>query len=194
MDKQDYEGYKELSMPKLKVLDLYCGLGGWSHAFKGYDVTGIDLSDYSASFPGKFIQADLLKYTPPGYYDIIVASPPCEDFTKSSFPKTWKSVVRYPPDLNRALALYNRAVEIIREKKPAYWVIENVRASQKYVGKADFHIGSRYFWSNAPFSVVNPVRDEIYGKNNLSPSPDRPQKRALIPRSIADAFRGAVER
>jgi hypothetical protein len=178
----------------MKILDLYCGLGGWSQPFKTHDITGIDIANFSPNYPGKFIKADLLQYTPAGNFDIIMASPPCEDFSKSTFPKTWASVVKYPPNLTRAQLLFNRAREIISQKKPKFWIIENVRGAQKYVGKADFHTGSRYFWSNLRFSVNNPIRDEIYGKTYLSPSPDRPQRRALIPQSIAEAFKNAVEK
>jgi len=178
----------------MKILDLYCGLGGWSQPFKTHNITGIDIANFKSYYPGKFVKADLLQYMPTGKFDIIMASPPCEDFSKSTFPKTWASVVKYPPDLTRAQLLFNRAREIINQKKPKFWIIENVRGAQKHVGKADFHIGSRYFWSNLRFSVSNPKRDEIYGKTYLSPSADRPQRRALIPQTIAEAFKNAIEK
>ena len=42
----------------MKVLDLFCGLGGWSRAFAeaGHDCTGIDIKKYWLSvsvYPGR---------------------------------------------------------------------------------------------------------------------------------------------
>jgi len=65
----------------MKVLDLFCGMGGWSKPWieSGHDVTGIDIMDYN--YPGKFIQADLLNWEPDQYYDMVFASPPCTEFS-----------------------------------------------------------------------------------------------------------------
>ncbi len=184
---------KEKGGIKMNILDLYCGLGGWAIGFlkKGHDVTGYDIIDFSEKYPGKFVKADLLTFNdfPPA--DIIVASPPCTDFSKSSFPSTWKSVQRYPPDIQKALQLFSRVYEIVQMVRPKYFIIENVRGAQKYVGKARMHIGSRYFWGNFPlFSVGN--ADDIYGKTNMPPSKDRAALRSVIPMSISRNFCEAV--
>ena len=72
----------------MKVLDLFCGLGGWSIPFieAGYDCTGIDIKNIG--YPGNFIQADLNDWTSNQHYDIILASPPCTEF---SIAKKWGS-------------------------------------------------------------------------------------------------------
>jgi len=179
----------------MKVLDLFCGMGGWARAFveNGHDVTGIDIMDYSSIYPGKFIQADLLIFTPEGYYDLIVASPPCTDFSKASMPRTWTAPSRYPPDVESGLKLFRRAREIIDLLKPRYWVIENVRGAQKFVGKADFHIGSRYFWSNVDFKIfwMQGSRD-VHGKWKMPPNKNRPAMRSMIPYSISRALEEAT--
>ena len=176
----------------MKVIDLFCGLGGWVQSFPAaWDITGYDIMDFSGRYPGKFIKADLLEYRDFGHADLVVASPPCTDFSKASFPPTWKSVQRYPPDIPLAVKLFNRAREIIDGIKPQYWIIENVRGSQKYMGRADMHYGSRYLWTNMALNL--PQGSDMYGKWLVSPSPDRPAVRAVIPRSLSVAVRDYIE-
>ena len=145
----------------MNVIDLYCGLGGWAKGFveKGDNVTGYDIIDFSEKYLGKFVKADLLTSSNFPSADIIVASPPCTDFSKASFPPSWKSVQRYPPDIPKALQLFNRVYEIVEMVKPKYYIIENVRGAEKYVGKARMHIGSRYFWGNFPLFSVGDADD-----------------------------------
>jgi hypothetical protein len=177
----------------MNIVDLYCGLGGWAVGFleKGHSVTGYDIIDFSEKYPGKFIKADLLTLNKFPKANVIVASPPCTDFSKASFPKTWKSVQRFPPDIPSAVKLFNRVYEIVELVKPQYFIIENVRGAQKYMGKARMHIGSRYFWGNFPwFSAGN--AEDIYGKWKMPPSDDRGGLRSVIPLSISRAFAESV--
>ena len=46
------------------MLDLCCGMGGWSAGFMaaGWRCVGVDLADFSASYPGECVQADLLMW------------------------------------------------------------------------------------------------------------------------------------
>jgi ubiquinone/menaquinone biosynthesis C-methylase UbiE len=48
----------------LKCLDLCCGKGGWAKGFisEGWEIVGVDLADFSAHYPGRFIRADLLTW------------------------------------------------------------------------------------------------------------------------------------
>jgi site-specific DNA-cytosine methylase len=91
----------------MNILDLYCGLGGWAIGFleKGHDVMGYDIVDFSQQYPGKFVHADLLTFNDFPDADVIVASPPCTDFSKSSFPQTWKSVQVSPRHSGGAVAV-----------------------------------------------------------------------------------------
>ena len=175
------------------ILDLYCGLGGWATGLveKGHHVIGYDIRDFSIGYPGEFIRADLLNFNDFPSADIIVASPPCTDFSKASFPKTWKSVQRFPPDIQGAKKLFWRVYEINKIVQPKYFIIENVKGAQKYIGRAQMHIGSRYFWGTFPsFNVANAI--DIYGKQKVPPSIDRPAFRAKIPLSISRSFAKAI--
>lgn len=177
---------------EIKVIDLYCGLGGWATGFieRGIDITGYDIVDFSADYPGKFVKADLLTYNDFVEADVIVSSPPCIDFSKASFPPTWKSVIRFPPNVENGKKLFNRVYEIVDIVKPKYYIIENVKGAQKFMGKARTHIGSRYFYGNFPsFNVCDAT--DIYGKTNIS-GKNRSSLRAKIPLSISRAFANKI--
>ena len=66
----------------MKILDLFCGMGGWSKAFAeaGHDCTGVDI--VNLGYPYRFIKADLNDWVPDQHYDVILASPPCTQFSK----------------------------------------------------------------------------------------------------------------
>lgn len=176
------------------VIDLFCGLGGWARGFieAGYSVIGYDIVDFSDQYLGKFIQADLLTYDEFPKADIVLASPPCTDFTKMGLPSTWTSVQKFPPDVQRGIALFRRAEEIIRIVQPEYWVIENVLAAQKYVGKARMHYGSRYLWGNFPEFTLLATGDQ-YGKWKLPPTKNRPALRSVIPYSLSRSLAEVME-
>lgn len=70
----------------MKVLDLFSGLGGWSQAFldRGHDVLRIDNDEHFRDVPRTKI-GDILTFTEPrDYYDVILASPPCQAFSLAS--------------------------------------------------------------------------------------------------------------
>lgn len=88
-------------MSKLKCLDLFCGAGGASMGYHraGFKVTGVDIAP-QPNYLFKFIQADALGYVAKhGHeYDLITASPPCQDysilshFTNGEYPRLIASV------------------------------------------------------------------------------------------------------
>lgn len=67
-----------------KLLDLFCCQGGTSMGYHqaGFEVTGVDI-DLQPRYPFEFVQADAIEYVAEhGHkYDIIAASPPCQDYT-----------------------------------------------------------------------------------------------------------------
>ena len=175
----------------MKVLDLGCGKGGWAFGFldAGFDVIGYDIHDFSAVYPGKFIQADLLSFDTFPSADVVVGSSPCTDFTKSGLPASWPAVRRFPPDIKTGVKLFNRFREIALSVSPELWVLENVRKAQDFVGPAKTHYGSRYLWGRFPDFMV-PFTGDEYGKWKLPPGPERAAVRSMIPYSLA---RGMAE-
>ena len=87
--------------------------------------------------------------------DIIWASPPCETFSLSG-----NSYYHGYPTNSRAyigLALVYKCLEIIRELKPKYWIIENPRA------------GLRTVWFMKPLEKTTATYCQ-YGMKNMKPT------------------------
>ena len=84
------------------AIDLFCGLGGWAEGFlaEGYDVIGFDIE--RRPYPGQLVLQDVLTLHGAQFRDavVIVASPPCDDFSRWDQP--WRNVVknRKTPDLS----------------------------------------------------------------------------------------------
>jgi site-specific DNA-cytosine methylase len=82
-------------MSKPVVIDLCCGLGGWSHGFiaEGWDAIGFDIERHEYGdkrYPGELILHDILDLNG---YDLaaanpwaIAASPPCQEFSYMAMP------------------------------------------------------------------------------------------------------------
>src|SRR5437667_369380 len=78
-------------------VDLFCGYGGWARGFidAGYDVIGVDNdTDCVERYPSNFIWADMRSTKGNWFTDIqiprvVVASPPCNYYSKLSLPKSW---------------------------------------------------------------------------------------------------------
>lgn len=144
----------------MKVLDLFCGLGGWSKPWveNGHDVTGIDSKDFSKDYSGKFIQADLMDWEPDQHYDIVLASPPCNEFSIIK-----KNRLGNQNEM-KGLDLVYRTHYLIDKIKPKYFVIENVKGLSNFIGqpretvKYNKHKDGKtaYLWGNFPKLSITP--------------------------------------
>jgi C-5 cytosine-specific DNA methylase len=125
----------------LKVLDLFCGLKGWSAPFaeRGHEVVSVDIE-------GRFdptICEDVLELGPRafGSFDVILASPPCEAFSVASIGHHWTGGMRaYEPRTDHArmsLALVHHTAALIEAIRPAVAVIENPRGMLRKLGVLD---------------------------------------------------------
>lgn len=74
---------------RLRVLDLFSGLGGWSQAFldAGHDVVRVELDPRFRDVPGTRIM-DARDWTEGGF-DVVLASPPCQGFSTASLGHHW---------------------------------------------------------------------------------------------------------
>jgi hypothetical protein len=151
------------------AIDLCCGRRfGWTRGLvaEGFRVIGYDVVDVP-EYPGEFRRRDIRSVSG---YDferpvLIVASPPCEQFTRHQLP--WLKRLNPPePDLS----LVEAAWRIAREAQ-APIVLENVRMAQGWLGSARAHYGSRYLWGDVPA---------------LLPSAERSRKEHLSSRAIAE--------
>jgi hypothetical protein len=169
-------------MPKPLAIDLFCGLGGWAEGFlaEGYDVIGFDIE--ARPYPGQLVLQDVR--TIDGHRmkraAIIVASPPCDDFSRWDQP--WPNVVknRREPDLSLWLV-----AERIAAEAGVSLVIENVRGAQKFMGMARAHFGKQYLWGDVPalLPTVNGLQNE--GRQKQTLSSNRKAERAKIPFVLA---------
>lgn len=136
----------------MRVLELFCGLGGWSKPWikAGHDVTGVDIKDLG--YPGRFIKGDLfdLEFAE-NSYDVVLASPPCTEF---SIAKKWGWGTQ---DERQGLDLVFRTFYLISKIKPKYFVVENVKGLAEFLpppddivkyGSRNKHGKAAYLWGN----------------------------------------------
>jgi DNA (cytosine-5)-methyltransferase 1 len=111
----------------MKLLDLYCGVGGASAGYykAGFDVTGIDLK-HGRRYPYKYIKGDVLLYLQDldflRSFDIIHASPPCQTHSITQHLRNAQG-----KSTNKLDLIPQTRAALIASGKP--YVIENVPGS-----------------------------------------------------------------
>ncbi len=83
-----------------RLLDLFCGVGGASVGYSraGFtDIVGVDINP-QPRYPFDFVHADAMTY-PLDSFDVIHASPPCQDYSKATRHFGDGSFPRYIPEL-----------------------------------------------------------------------------------------------
>lgn len=158
------------------VIDLYCGLGGWTEGFlaEGYHARGYDIEAHEYGderYPGELVVRDVLHMqgSEVADADVIVASPPCQEFSYMAMP--WgraKQIARalrgedvFPEGykgsrtLAELTALFDACFRIQREASEVAgryipMVVENVKGAQPWVGRAPWSFGSYFLWGDIP--------------------------------------------
>lgn len=187
-------------MKKPLALDLCCGNGGWTIGLlaAGWRVMGVDVDKWDR-YPSEafFQQADVRKLNLKSWmedtgeqFDLVVASPPCQEFLYRSFPfKRYRELAaNVPPDKS-----IWKACERIATECEAPLVLENVRGAQKYMGKAKAHYGSFYLWGDVPSILpIGSGKKEFqkakYEMNSMQRKGDRKEfaaKAAMIPLELS---------
>ena len=124
-----------------RVVDLFCGAGGFSRGFKdeGFQVVlGIDnVEAIAESFRRNFPDAEVLVedisslrseeiYSITGDIDVIIGGPPCEPFTGANPQRRPNPLDRlYEDPIGRLVLHY---IRIVGDLKPKVFVMENVPA------------------------------------------------------------------
>lgn len=162
------------------MLDLFSGTGAASAAMRerGWRTTTVELD---AKFKPDVV-ADIQTYRYRGPRpDLLWASPPCTEFSREDMP--WTRTGKTP-----SLDLWLAALRLVHATRPKFWVIENTRGAQRWMGRAPAHYGPVYLWGYYPrFSArVEPWKETLSSK--------RRDLRAAIPLSISLALAKAVER
>jgi DNA (cytosine-5)-methyltransferase 1 len=183
-----------MSEVKPLCIDLFCGLGGWAEGFlaEGYRVIGFDINPQPL-YPAEFTLADVRVLARDveekhlsGWYGrlrdavVIVASPPCDDFSRWDQP--WPNVIknRKQPDLSLWFSAHR-----IHEAMGTPMIVENVRGAQKFMGPARAHFGKQYLWGDVPALLpgINGLQNEGRQKQTLSST--QKAERAKIPFPLA---------
>jgi hypothetical protein len=175
-------------MSRPLAVDLFAGLHGWAEGLvvEGWRVVGFDIENMCAQFGvvrPKHVQLvlqDVLMLHGSQFKDaaLIVASPPCQEFSYMAMPWTRakEKAKRYrdgTDDPKRLTALFDACFRIQREACEAAGhhiplVVENVCGAQKWVGRARWHFGSFYLWGDVPALMPIVTRHVKVGGFNWS--------------------------
>jgi DNA (cytosine-5)-methyltransferase 1 len=144
----------------LKVVDLFCGGGGFSEGFKqeGFEIIwAIDndpfvLETYKVNHPQtEVVCEDILNIDKIPKCDIILSSPPCPSFSMAKI------------DRDNDLTLVNKSLELIEKVKTKYWILENVIGLGKFLNDIPFNI------YNCAFFGVPQFRGRLFAGNYIKP-------------------------
>lgn len=122
-----------------RALELFSGTGSVGNALRslGYDVVSVDITDkyHTPTHKTDILTWDFSVY-PPGHFDVVWASPPCETFSKCR--NCWigrknryfgdrliTAEMLTEDEVARGLPLLRKAQQIIEYFTPRRWIIEN---------------------------------------------------------------------
>jgi len=169
-------------MVRLKVLDLFCGCGGFSLGFEsaGFKIVmGIDnwevaCESYQTNFPSaEVLCEDIMNIDPSTLprVDIIIGSPPCQDFSCANLKK------KEDP------TLINKFWKIVDELQPKWIIMEEVPAAKNYIPNG---------WMKRIYKMcdygVPQIRRRLFAGRFVDP-PKCPTK-AMFPAVMATEYRG----
>lgn len=116
------------------VVDLFCGCGGFSEGFKqaGFNIVlGIDhwlpaLVSFKNNHKCDVLQADIRNIEHLPDCDVIIGSPPCQNFSSINVKK----------NIRAGLELVHEFERIIKLNEPKYWIWENVEYVKRFYPQA----------------------------------------------------------
>jgi len=167
----------------MKVLDLFCGCGGFSLGFDyagfkivmGIDSWDIACESYSVNFPNtEVLCEDIMKIdheTLPDV-DIVIGSPPCQCFSSANLKKTEDPT------------LVNRFWEIVEYLNPKWVIMEEVPAAAKYV--SDKWIKRVYRMSDYG---IPQIRRRLFAGRFIEPN--KAPTNIVFPAVLATEYKGA---
>jgi hypothetical protein len=154
------------------AIDLFCGLFGWSEGLmaEGFEVIGFDLEDMRGKFgfdrlpSTNLVIQNVLTLHGSQFRNaaLIVASPPCQEFSYMAMPwtlgKAKAAAIRADTtgaELKRLTRLFDACFRIQREACEAAGhhiplIVENVRGAQPWVGRSRWSHGSFHLWGDVP--------------------------------------------
>jgi hypothetical protein len=199
------------------VLDLFCGLGGFSAAFADAEDWSVTTVDIEERFDPD-IQADVMDLRPSDLpdADVVLASPPCTRFGKAACWHEHFDAGGNPQTegAREHVSLIYHTIGIIRALTPRYWFLENPQGKlPKIIGRPAGTVtycqyGRNYqkrthLWGNHPpieyrscvegdnCHTNTPRSDERHPNDNGWS--DNRDERAKVPYDLSEAIREAVD-
>jgi len=206
-------------MSDYNVLDLFSGLGGFSAAFEDSDRWDVTTVDIEAEF-NPDIRADVFDLRPSDFdtdFDVVLASPPCTQFSRAGNHDNWDHENHVPTSAESkdAVGLIYHTLGLIKSQSPAYWFLENPLGRLRwFLGKPTGAVsycqyGKDYMkptdiWGDHPpmaylrcnegdncHQTNQPNRDG--GKGNARTSGDTAAERSKVPSDLSEVIRDACE-
>ncbi|MGB1633087.1 MAG: DNA cytosine methyltransferase [Candidatus Poseidoniaceae archaeon] len=192
-----------------KMLDLFSGLGGASESMvmsENWEVMRVENNSmlsgvaHSHEICVKQFRDELRGMIDDGFVPesptLIWASPPCVEFS-FAYSSPQSKAIRAGEEYNPDMSLLEATIDIIEMLQPKYWVIENVRGAVKwfkpYLGEQKQVINhSIFLWGNYPSFDPGEIESKFKNEGS-SRDPLRANKRALIPFSVSNELRRAIE-
>ena len=107
---------------KPRALDLFCGRKSAARVLErwGYEVTTLDNDPKrSPTICADVLRWDYERLYPPGSFQIVVASPPCTEYSRA--------LTKRVPQMEQADQVVRKAIEVIRYLDPPVWWLETPR-------------------------------------------------------------------
>lgn len=173
-DGRDSARHCALASGSPSVLDLFCGVGGWSKSFaaRGWRCVGVDIA--ALGYPHEFVQADVLTLDREWIdgFDAIVASPPCEEYARAWLP--WLRGDKLPAQW--ALDLLTWSVALCDRPRR---LVECSNFAARHVA-GSVRCESYALWGDVPLLM------SVLPRGKMAKSGMRPELRAEIPAALAD--------
>lgn len=154
----------------MRILNLYCGIGGNRKLWEGHEITAVENDPdiakiYQDFFPNDtVIVGDAHEYLQQHYkeFDFIWSSPPCPTHSRMNFLLKEKGTeMRFPN-----MKLYEEILFLKHFFKGKY-VVENVRSYYDPLIKPQ-ELQSHYFWSNFPISDTGLQRKKVRNDKGMT--------------------------
>ena len=176
-----------INLPPLAI-DLFCGLGGWTEGLlaEGYEVIGFDIERHEygdEKYPATLVVQDVLTLHGSQFKDadLIVASPPCQEYSYMAMPwslaKEKRDKIKADPtEWLRLTTLFDACFRIQREACEAAgrhipMVVENVRGANEWVGRSRWNFGSFHLWGDVPALMPAAVKAQKFNPDGTAHPP-----------------------
>lgn len=164
------------------AVDLFSGSGQATAAFRerGWGVIALDLD------PGRRpdVVADVRKLPVRGRVDFLWASPPCTEFSDAN---ARIPAIERRPSLECVFAVF----EAVKELRPRFWILENVRGAIPFLGIPTMKIGPWCLWGYFPPIKVSA---ELQSFRKDTKRVRSSAARATVPLALSLAVFEAIER